>query len=290
MREPSVHYYSSCRLQLSYCQWEKPEAPNLLLVHGGKDHNRNWDWLANQLGASFNIVAPDLRGHGESDWNPSGSYYFSEFVVDIANLVDHLGWTSFSIVAHSLGSALSLHYTAAFPEQVERIVTMEGLVPPPRILKEEALITTPSQRLRHYVGTTQKATRRRNRQFDSLEEALQRMMEQNPHFSRELAEHLTRHGIKTLDNGKLTWKSDPMMDLRLRFDIPPTQRDIMWRGIHCPILMIHGEESFAIHPLKDGTAALFDDVRIIDIGGASHWMHHDRPEEVLGHIRQFLHI
>ena len=43
-----------------------PTAPPLLL-HGGRDHCRNWDWVAQRLRDRWHVVAPDLRGHGFAD-------------------------------------------------------------------------------------------------------------------------------------------------------------------------------------------------------------------------------
>jgi pimeloyl-ACP methyl ester carboxylesterase len=66
--------YVSQGLRLHYVDWGNPEAPPLILLHGGLDHCRNWDWVAKKLRGDFHIVAPDLRGHGDSQWSPDGYY------------------------------------------------------------------------------------------------------------------------------------------------------------------------------------------------------------------------
>ena len=58
----------------SYFDWGNPDAPPLVLVHGGRDHCRNWDWVAEDLRRDYHVIAPDLRGHGDSAWSPSGDY------------------------------------------------------------------------------------------------------------------------------------------------------------------------------------------------------------------------
>ena len=65
---PTSHYFYSQRLKLHYVDWGNPDKPLLVLVHGGRDHCRNWDWAALDLRKHFHIIAPDLRGHGDSDW------------------------------------------------------------------------------------------------------------------------------------------------------------------------------------------------------------------------------
>src|SRR5262245_36986042 len=65
---PTSHWYVSQRLRLHYVDWGNESAPPLLLVHGGRDHCRNWDWVARELREEYHILAPDLRGHGDSQW------------------------------------------------------------------------------------------------------------------------------------------------------------------------------------------------------------------------------
>jgi pimeloyl-ACP methyl ester carboxylesterase len=66
MEAPSSHIYFSQRLRLHYVAWGNPGAPPLLLIHGGRDHCRCWDWVAEDLRGDYRVLAPDLRGHGDS--------------------------------------------------------------------------------------------------------------------------------------------------------------------------------------------------------------------------------
>ena len=72
--QPTSHYFISQRLRLHYVDWGNPTAPPLLLLHGGRDHCRNWDWVAQRLRDRWHVVAPDLRGHGDGAWSPDGDY------------------------------------------------------------------------------------------------------------------------------------------------------------------------------------------------------------------------
>ena len=60
---PTSHSYFSQRLRLHYVDWGNPDAPPVLLVHGGRDHCRNWDWVARALRKNYHVIAVDLRGH-----------------------------------------------------------------------------------------------------------------------------------------------------------------------------------------------------------------------------------
>jgi len=71
---PTSHTYFSQRLRLHYVDWGNAGKPPLLMIHGGRDHCRNWDWTAAALRHDWHVIAPDLRGHGDSQWSPDGSY------------------------------------------------------------------------------------------------------------------------------------------------------------------------------------------------------------------------
>ena len=67
MAEPADRFYESQGLRLHYVDWGNETAPPLILIHGGLDHCRNWDAIARELQPHFHVVAPDLRGHGDSN-------------------------------------------------------------------------------------------------------------------------------------------------------------------------------------------------------------------------------
>ena len=136
MPGPTSRHYISQRLRLHYVDWGNPEAPPLLLVHGGRDHCRNWDWVAQALRRDWHIICPDLRGHGDSNWSPDGNYSMSAFIYDLDQLVHQQKLAPVTIVAHSLGGNISLRYTGIYPDKVRKLVAIEGLGPSPKRVAE----------------------------------------------------------------------------------------------------------------------------------------------------------
>ena len=114
---PTSNSFISQRLKLHYVDWGNRGAPPLLLVHGGRDHCRNWDWVADKLRDRYHIIAPDLRGHGDSAWSPDGNYAMDGFVYDLAQLIHQLDLGPISIVAHSMGGNIALRYTGLYPRK-----------------------------------------------------------------------------------------------------------------------------------------------------------------------------
>ena len=91
---PTEHSFTSQRLRLTYAAWGAPDAPLLLLVHGGRDQKRSWDWVARELARDYRVIAHDLRGHGASEHVSDGEYAVMDHVFDLASLVAHLKTTA----------------------------------------------------------------------------------------------------------------------------------------------------------------------------------------------------
>lgn len=115
-------------------QWlpTSPEDPSrrVLLVHGYLDNAGSFDPLVPWLDPRWHAVAPDLTGHGLSSHLPKGTPYISmQFWLDIARTVDHLGWSQFSMIGHSIGGQVGLHYGNLFPDRVQNLVMIDALAP-----------------------------------------------------------------------------------------------------------------------------------------------------------------
>lgn len=107
-------------LRFHYREWGAPNALPLLLVHGSSGFAQTWDAVAAHLADRWHIIAPDLRGHGESAW--AADYALDRFVQDIEQLADHACPAPLTLVGASLGAMIGLHYAARFPERVVRLV------------------------------------------------------------------------------------------------------------------------------------------------------------------------
>jgi pimeloyl-ACP methyl ester carboxylesterase len=86
MPGPTSHLYYSQRLRLHYVDWGNEGAPHMLMIHGGRDHCRNWDWVAERLQSRYHIVAPDLRAARHNDW-ATGGLRWANYVYDITQLI-----------------------------------------------------------------------------------------------------------------------------------------------------------------------------------------------------------
>jgi pimeloyl-ACP methyl ester carboxylesterase len=284
---PTSQSFISQRLRLHYAEWGDPEAPVLILQHGGRDHCRNWDWVAQEFAADWRIVAPDLRGHGDSAWSPDGSYTMDGFVYDFAQLVHTLGAEQVTIVAHSLGGNIATRFTALYPEKVRRLVNIEGLGPNPEMQK--AIDARPiGDKLRQWIDDKRKAAGRIPRRYPTLEAAYARMKEENAFLTDERARHLTIHGTSRNEDGTWSWKFDNYLNIWSVTDIAMSDRIALWNAIECPVLLLYGLKSFATSPRLDGRLAHFRDARVIEYEEAGHWLHHDQFERFVADVLGFI--
>ena len=284
---PTSRTFFSQRLRLHYVDWGNPDAPPLLLLHGGRDHCRNWDWVAEALRNDHHIIAPDLRGHGESAWSASGHYTMEGYIYDLAQVIHQQGLAPVDIVAHSLGGNIALRYAGIYPQAVRRLVAIEGLGPGPRS-DTDAERKPIAERMRGWIDEQRASAGKQPRRYATLEDALARMQAANKYLSPDQARHLTQHGVNQNEDGTYSWKFDHYVRVWPPYDM--TREDIaaLWGGITCPTLLVYGKESRATNPADDGRLEYFRDARVLAVEGAGHWVHHDRLELFLNEVRAFL--
>jgi pimeloyl-ACP methyl ester carboxylesterase len=114
------------------------------------------------------------------------------------------------------------------------------------------------------------------------------MQGENPHLSPERARHLTVHGVNQNEDGTYSWKFDNYVRAfpPMGFDEEVTTK--LWARITCPTLLIRGTESWASDPVKDGRASHFRNAKVVNVEGAGHWVQHDKLEEFLALVNEFL--
>jgi len=284
---PTSRIYFSQRLRLHYVDWGNPGAPPLLLVHGGQDHCRNWDWVAAQLRHDWHVIAPDLRGHGNSEWAHDGNYSMASYVYDLAQLVHQQELAPVTIVAHSMGGNIALRYAGIYPDKLRKLVAIEGLGPSPKMLAERAALPI-AERMAKWIENTRALAGRLPRRYASIEEAFKRMQDENKHLSPEQARHLTQHGVNQNEDGTYSWKFANYVRVWPPYDIPQADTEQLWQRITCPTLLVYGKESWASNPETDGRAQHFSTARVVTFEHAGHWVHHDRLEGFLKLMREFL--
>ncbi|CAM4041317.1 AB hydrolase-1 domain-containing protein [Novosphingobium lubricantis] len=285
---PSSNTFISQRLRLHYVDWGNADKPPLLLVHGGRDHCRSWDWTAEALREDWHIIALDHRGHGDSEWVSDGNYRTMDLVYDVAQLIHQLDLAPVTIVAHSWGANVSLRYAGLFPESVRKLVAIEGIFP--SVAQEERIKDVPfARRVRDFIGEKRKAAGRLPRRYPTLADAYARMKGENPYLTDVQARHLTLHGINRNEDGTFSWKFDPHLNVDAApYDIAPEYVHGLWNAITCPTLLLNGADSWAENPETDGRIRHFRTATAVEFEDAGHWLHHDQFDRFVATLKDFL--
>jgi pimeloyl-ACP methyl ester carboxylesterase len=123
-------------LRLRALVWGRDEDPTVVLVHGNGAHAHWWVPIVPALVPGWRVIAPDLRGHGESQWPEAPAYRIMDFDADLVAIVDDQAPGPIALVGHSMGGRIALWYAAHHPDRVGALAMLDARLDP--IVAEEA--------------------------------------------------------------------------------------------------------------------------------------------------------
>ena len=270
------------------------EGPLILFVHGFPEFWYAWQRQLEEFSRDHRAVAFDLRGHNLSG-KPGEikAYRPKHLVADLRRLIDHLGGRPCVVVAHDWGGAAAWNFAAAHPEYLEKLVIINA--PHPVTFARELRHNPAQQQASAYMNWLRRPS------------AAEKLLE---HDCARLTAMFTQ---MTTDRGWLTpellaryrvaWTQAGAMDASLNFyrasplhpatpeapSEPKLELDPADFMVRVPTLVIWGERDTALLPgLLAGLEALVPKLSVKRIPDASHWVIHERPEEVNRLIREFI--
>ncbi len=265
-------------------EWDGGGDHTVILVHGFLD--LAWGWqptVSAGLADGFHVIAPDMRGHGDSDRVGPGSYYhFMDYVADLAAFIDAVGRARVSLVGHSMGGSITSYYTGTFPGRVHKLAVLEGLGPP-----EDGL--NMPERLSQWLRTWQRARNTAPTSYSSRQAAAERLRKHDSLLTEDASLRLAEHGTREIDGG-FEFKHDPIHLTRGPYPFRVELAEQLWRNITCPVLAVDGSESkFRLaQDDADRRYAALANLERRTLTGAGHMMHRHRPEELARLLREFL--
>lgn len=256
-------------------EWDADSDHTVILVHGFLD--MAWGWAPmvrdSELLGRCHIVAPDMRGHGDSDRvGPGGYYHFMDYVADLIGVIDQVGRERVSLVGHSMGGAVVSYTAGAFPERVEKLAVLEGLGPP------ETSIAAPD-RVRGWIEAWKdRVGRRAGRTYASLEDAAARLRKADDKLGEELARELALRGTTRTPDG-YCFKHDPLHLTRGPYPFLLDTAMELWERVSCPVMLVEGGESpfSKLQTDRERRYGAFPGARIETLDGAGHMMQRHRP-------------
>ena len=256
-------YLDSSGVRLHYVT--AGSGPLLVLLHGFPDYHRTWREQFPALGKSFQVVAPDLRGFNKSD-QPQGveNYQMDKLVGDVAAVLKHFKQEKMVLVGHDWGGIIAWNFAMTHPDQVDRLIILN--LPHPTGLTRELATNPQQQKASQYARDFQ---RPEAAQFVKPEGLAGWVKE--PQVRKEYIEALTRSSMEGMLN---LYKAN--------YPRPPYQPVENLPLVKCPVLMIHGLGDKALLPggLNNTWQWVEQDLTLITVPGAGHWVHRDKADFV----------
>ena len=264
-------------------EWDAPPGvPTLVLLHGYLDLAWSFAPFAAALQARMpvRLIAPDLRGHGETEWVGRGGYYhFADYVADVHALLTALPKPLW-LLGHSMGGSLSAILAGTFPDLISRLVLVEGLGPASRD-------DDPADRMAQWIQEVGERREKPSRPM-TLAEAARRLQDKHVRLPDELAKFLAEKGTRAVDGGYV-WSFDPLHRTRSPAPFPLDQFRRFLKRIACPTLLVEGSESwFRAFVDVDGRDRDIAGREVKVIDQASHMIHQEQPEALASVVAEFL--
>lgn len=221
---------------------EKNSSSKVLALHGWLDNAASFDFLAPEMTGSY-VVAPDLFGQGLSEPRPqSATYHLWDDLDDMFNLVEQLEWETFSLIGHSRGAMLSVLFAACFPEKVDRIILLDGILPVAVDVENSV-----AQLKQHVSDMNKKNTLPRF--FVNRKDAVN-IRAKAGNFSYEVAEALALRQLEQTDEG-FFWSADKRLKAASAIKLTEEHNQQFLNSLKCPVTVALADEGMARYePVK----------------------------------------
>ena len=270
-------------------RWGDPDAPMLFFLHGWLDTSVTFQFLVDAMGESWNIVAPDWPGYGNSDWRHH-QYWMQDDVALLDMILDRYSPAApVSLIGHSYGGQVATLYSGTRPDRVARYISLEGFGP-----RSQELSAAPRS-MASWLERAKKGTRARR--YESFDALAQRLLAANPRLQRSRADFLARGIGRVCPKDRMVdLQADPWRRVRgVPLSFPTAAFFETFMGsIKSPALWLRGDSSQYMEWVFPEERQYLDryahlqDGRDVLIREAGHNLHHDQPEILAGHVEDFL--
>src|SRR5579864_9390796 len=260
-------FYGVDGLKLRYLEWGKTGSDPIVLVHGFSSTADAWTRVGEELANEYHVVAPDLRSHGQSDWDPSECYSDDRLAADVRLLVQQLQLSPFTLIGHSMGGAVAFTYAATYTEDVKRLVIEDSApLPPGRMLTE--------------LRTT----------FASRDEVAQSVRAANPTMSESAVQGRVDLYYRPRPDGTWGFRADVV---GVRHGRGAHDADRSWenvRKVQAPTLVIRAGAEPALVSVETAERLTRENPRIqvATVPGAGHNIHFAHFDQFMGPLREAL--
>jgi len=236
--------------------WGDPSGKPILGLHGWLDNAGTFDHLAPLIDEGYHLVSIDQPGHGFTSKYPAGMMYkMSDGFVFIRKVLDYLQWEKTIIMGHSMGGGLGLWYSAMFPDQVQRIISIDilsfGALPLNKHVKTARTAVIESVKIQKKLENPQTPSysfedgvARAFMASNLITRAFLPTRNETEQISEEAVRTLMKRGLVELADGSgYTWSADLRLRIPTAFNMDSDMTEEFASQVRCPHLVIKGTDS-----------------------------------------------
>jgi pimeloyl-ACP methyl ester carboxylesterase len=274
--QPIDRFVTVNGLRIHYVEWEpsttagpnSADRPPLILIHGLDRVARTFDHVAPHFVSRFRVIAYDMRGHGDSAWDPQGRYVVEDHVTDLEGLVRELRLRDVTLWGNSTGGRVAQVFAGKHPEFVARVISED--VGPER---PQEISNNYARRVKQQEGG-----------WASEEELIATLMK-GAGAADAVVRPYVRYGTKRRADGRIVWKRDPNL-------VKGFVATDLWqyvRNIRAPTLYVLGGRSKIVPPeTQEQLRKTLPRVEIVTIPDTGHFPSDEKPAEFLAIVDRFL--
>ncbi|WP_179295415.1 alpha/beta fold hydrolase [Bacillus sp. FJAT-45350] len=253
-------------MEMHYRTWGDPQKTPVILLHALACHSGWWKWVAPHLEKEYYLIAPDLRGHGQSPH--AESYSFDDYAEDIEELARKFA-RPYAIVGHSMGGYVGLK------------VASRGVQTPAALLIADMKIDSPEEEL----AGLRKASQKSGRTYESMQDAVgnYKLLPPQHVAPLERVEEVAKECYKELEDGHWGERFD-----RRALAIENVESVLVAQKVTCPAWVVRGKGSLVMPETGAKEIARVTDGPLHEMEEAYHHLPLEVPEEFATEIRNFL--
>jgi pimeloyl-ACP methyl ester carboxylesterase len=270
--DPAVRYASRQTvvrgMRFHFTEWGDPDAPPVLLLHGGNQSSHSWDLVSLHLADRYHVYAIDQRGHGDTEWSRELDYTMEAMAADVLAFLDVQGIDRPIIFGHSMGGRVTLTTALQAPDVARALVLVDV---GPELSPEGTKVV--GDFIAHNI------------EFDDLEVFLDNVVRYDRFRSREHVARTVKYNLLVRADGKYVSKVD-----HRRLPGAPTDLTLdQVAEIRCPVLLVRGGESEVL--LADAAERFVQALpngRMVTVPNVGHNVHGGNTHGFLDAIGPFL--
>jgi pimeloyl-ACP methyl ester carboxylesterase len=251
----------------------------LVLIHGFGDTSHMWIPLFDDFGKDYTIIAPDMRGLGDSS-RPDRHYDKKTIAADVHELITSLGYTRIDLVGHDIGLMVAYSYAAQYSNEVEKLALLEAPIPGIGDIWDK-VYTTPALWHFHFVNSPIALDLVKGRERIFLEHFWQTLSPHPETFS-EADRQLYAQAYAQEGAMKAAFEMFKAFNTVDAAD----NRDFSRTKLQMPVLTVEGDKAMG-GALQTQAKLVAVNVKSVVMTDTGHWLMEQRPAETIAALKNF---